>query len=122
MEADYKEIYEEHISKSNIITMITAKKVMSIPYGTVHISDSGEVISLQEKPTYIHNINTGMYLMNNKALLYIDENEVLDMPTLIQRCIDAGESVGSYQILSDEWLDMGQSDELERMKRRLNLV
>ena len=60
--------------------------------------------------------------MNNKALLYIDENEVLDMPTLIQRCIDAGESVGSYQILSDEWLDMGQSDELERMKRRLNLV
>lgn len=122
VDANYCEIYDEHMDRGNIITIVTAKKVVTIPYGTIQTNEKGEVVSLTEKPSYHFKVNTGMYLCSRKILQYIKEGENLDMPALIQRCMDSGESVGTYQVMSDEWSDMGQSEELNKMKKNLNLV
>ncbi|MBP3505389.1 MAG: CBS domain-containing protein [Lachnospiraceae bacterium] len=113
---DYYELWKEHIEKKNIVTMIVAKKNIQIPYGTVVSDAKGNVSSLVEKPQMTYFINTGMYICNCKIFDYMSENEKIDMPDLIQRCIDAGEKVGQKVIGENDWSDMGQVHELTRMK------
>lgn len=118
VDADYYYIWKEHRKKGNIITMILANTEYCVPYGTVEISENGNVVCLQEKPRIEYKVNTGMYVCNTKLLDYIDEAEVIDMPDLIQRCLYAGERIGQVTIDGNDWYDMGQPDQLEKMKKK----
>lgn len=122
VDCDYYEIWQEHCRKNNIITMVCAKKRIIVPYGTIMADENNQVETLVEKPQLIYNINTGMYLCNAKIFEYMEEQEKIDMPDLIQRCIEAGEHVGQVVIDEQDWYDMGQPEELELMKKRLNLL
>ena len=77
---------------------------------------------LIEKPQMTYHVNTGMYLCNAKVIEYIGNQEKIDMPDLIKRCIQAGESVGQVVIGKQDWYDMGQPEELELMKKRLHII
>lgn len=118
VESDYYQIWREHCEKGNIVSMVSARKTISVPYGTVKADEEGRVNSLVEKPQLIYNVNTGMYLCNRRIFNYLGENEKIDMPDLILRCIDAGERVGQVIIEENHWYDMGQPEELENMKKR----
>lgn len=118
VDADYYYIWKEHRKKGNIITMILANTEYCVPYGTVEISENGNVVCLREKPRIEYKVNTGMYVCNTKLLDYIDEAEVIDMPDLIQRCLYAGERIGQVTIDGNDWYDMGQPDQLEKMKKK----
>lgn len=118
VDADYYYIWKEHRKKGNIITMILANTEYCVPYGTVEISENGNVVCLREKPRIEYKVNTGMYVCNTKLLDYIDEAEVIDMPDLIQRCLYAGERIGQVTIDGNDWYDMGQPNQLEKMKKK----
>ncbi len=120
VEFDYFQIWSEHKRDNNIVTMVSARKQISVPYGTIKADESGKVTSLVEKPQLIYNVNTGMYLCNSRIFEYLDENEKIDMPDLILRCIDAGERVGQVVIEENDWYDMGQPEELENMKQHFH--
>lgn len=121
VDCDYYEIWKKHVENHNIVTMVLAKKKITIPYGTVSIDDEEKVVELIEKPNISYNINTGLYLCNAKIFEYIESEEKVDMPTLIARCISSGEKVGQYTIEERDWYDMGQLEDLENMKRRLGV-
>lgn len=118
VDADYYNIWKEHTTKGNIVTMILANKDYFVPYGTVEVSNRGDVVCLREKPRLEYKVNTGMYLCNSKLLDYINDSEKIDMPDLIQRCLSAGEKVGQITINGNDWYDMGQPEQLERMKKQ----
>lgn len=118
VDADYYNIWEKHKAEGSIVTMVLANKEYCIPYGTVEISNNGSVARLCEKPQMKYKVNTGMYLCNASILKYIGESEKIDMPDLIQRCIDAGERIGQVTVDANDWYDMGQPDLLEKMKER----
>lgn len=122
VDADYYHIWEEHREKRNIITMVLANREYHVPYGTVETSDNGSVVCLREKPRVEYRVNTGMYLCNSKLLDYIGDSERIDMPDLIQRCLNAGERIGQITIDGNDWYDMGQPDELEKMKKRYEVL
>lgn len=119
VDADYYQIYDSHKKNGNIVTIVMARKEITIPYGTINTNQDGEVISMIEKPSISYKINTGMYVCKKKILSYIKEGEQIDMPSLIERCMEAGEKIGTYQVEENEWMDMGQFDELENMKKNL---
>lgn len=121
IDSDYYQIWEEHINKKNLITMVCAKLRIVIPYGTVTADQEDRVVALEEKPKWYYNVNTGMYICNARIFDYMKE-EKIDMPDLIQRCINAGERVGRFEIDESEWYDMGQPKELEKMKQRLGII
>ena len=121
IEADYKKIYDYHKEKENIITMVCAKKKVVIPYGTVETDINGQVKALKEKPTFEFQTNTGLYLVEPEFLERIPANTKIDITDVIMQCIQAQKNVGMYLINESEWLDMGQLDEMERMKRHLNV-
>ncbi len=118
---DYYDIWKTHIEKKNIVTMVVAKKNIEVPYGTVLTDEKENVCALVEKPQMTYFINTGMYLCNCRIFKYMNDNEKIDMPDLIQRCIDAGEKVGQKVIGENDWSDMGQIHELTKMKLKFEL-
>ena len=120
VDCDYYALWEKHTKNHNVVTMVLAKKKITIPYGTVSTKHE-QVVELVEKPDLTYNINTGLYLCNAKIFEYIENKEKVDMPTLITRCIDAGEKIGQVTIEERDWYDMGQPEELELMKRRLGV-
>ena len=105
-----------------MITLVCAKKKIIIPYGTVEVSDNNEVISLVEKPEYELITNTGLYVINPDFIKMIPEKKKIDMTDMITKCLDGGYRVGIYLVKESDWLDMGQLDEMERMKNRLGVV
>ena len=120
IEEDYSKIYEYHRINNNTITLVCALKKVVFPYGIVETTDSGSMLSLKEKPTFEYLTNTGFYLIEPEFLNFIEHNSYSDMPDVIQRCIENKKKVGVYPIKEDSWIDMGQIEGLEKMRRLFN--
>ncbi len=119
IDADYANIYKEHKEKGNIITVVTAFKHIVIPYGVITLSDVGEISDFSEKPKIDVLTNTGFYLVEPVVIDELKENFNTSMPEIIDRYRAKGEKVGVYPIREDAFMDMGQLEELEDMRVRL---
>lgn len=119
--ADYARALDYHKTAENMITLVCAKKTFTIPYGTIQIDDEGKVITLNEKPGHEYNVNTGFYIIEPEFIKRIPDNTFIHITDVIEKCVHAGERVGTYLIEDEDWLDMGQLDELEKMRNRLGV-
>lgn len=119
VDCDYAKIFEAHKKQENIVTMVCAKKNLTIPYGTIEINEKCQILSMKEKPAIEYNINTGVYLVEPELLKLIPENKSIHFPQLIERAMQASHKVGTYSIDESQWMDMGQMEELEQMKYKL---
>lgn len=117
--ADYSDILSFHRKNRNDITMICAKKKIVIPYGIVETDDRHVLSSITEKPEYSFLTNTAMYVLEPSVIDDIKENEKIDFPDIIRREMEKGRKIGVYTVDGDDWLDMGQMSELEKMRIRL---
>jgi Nucleoside-diphosphate-sugar pyrophosphorylase involved in lipopolysaccharide biosynthesis/translation initiation factor 2B, gamma/epsilon subunits (eIF-2Bgamma/eIF-2Bepsilon) len=111
--------YEQHIESGNMITMVCSLKNFTIPYGVVNIGEDGMIASMQEKPNMSFFTNTGCYFVEPEVIEDLEYNEPADFPAIIEKYMKNGKRVGIYPIGEEAWLDMGQIDELEKMKTRL---
>lgn len=116
---DLTKAYEQHVESGNVITMVCSLKNFTIPYGVVNIGEDGMIASMQEKPSMSFFTNTGCYFVEPKVIEDLEYNEPADFPTIIEKYMKEGKRVGVYPIGEEAWLDMGQFDELEKMKARL---
>lgn len=118
IDADYKLIYDFHKQNNNFITIVAAKKHNRIPYGVLEV-ENGRLIDMQEKPEQVYIVNTGMYVVDGKIFDMIADNERVDFTELISRCQDQGYKIGVYTIEEKAYMDMGQLEEMEKMKEQL---
>ncbi|HBI59657.1 MAG TPA: nucleotidyltransferase [Lachnospiraceae bacterium] len=116
---DLTKAYRQHVESGNVITMVCSLKSFTIPYGVVNIGKDGMIESMQEKPNMSFFTNTGCYFVEPEVIESLAYNEPVDFPAIIERYMGEGKKVGIYPISEDAWLDMGQFDELEKMKERL---
>jgi len=119
IEADYSEIVRKHVEEENLITVVCAHKKNVIPYGTLETDKSGHIVSFKEKPVFEFLTNTGMYLIKAEFLNKIPKDTFIHITDVIEQCIADGERVGTYCVDEDAWMDMGQLEELERMRARI---
>lgn len=94
-------------------------KNFTIPYGVVDIGEDGAVRRMREKPDMPFLANTGCYFVEPEVISGMGYNEPADFPPVIEKYVADGRRIGVYPISGDAWLDMGQLDELEKMKARL---
>lgn len=116
---DLTKAYRQHVEVGNMITMVCSLKNFTIPYGVVNIGEDGMIASLQEKPNMSFFTNTGCYFVEAKVIEDLEYNNPVDFPVIIEKYMNEGKRVGIYPIGEEAWLDMGQFDELEKMKTRL---
>lgn len=116
---DVRKIVKHHKKEKNQVTMVCSLKNFTIPYGIVKFSEGGEISSFEEKPQLSFFTNTGYYILEPGIFKYINQNERIGMPDIIDRMRKDGLKVGIYPISENAWLDMGQFDSMESMERRL---
>lgn len=119
IEEDYEKIYNYHKKENNLITMICSLKKVQIPYGVVEITETGEIEEMREKPEFSFFTNTGVYIVEPRIIEELESNMAIGFPDIIEKYKSNGEKIGVYPISENSWLDMGQLDEMEEMRRRL---
>lgn len=116
--ADYADIYEAHRQQGNAITMVCATKQYVIPYGVIELSDEGGLSGISEKPCLNYLVNTGMYLVQPEVLDDIEPDVSQGFPDIIEAQRKKGGRIGVYPISEASWMDMGQIEELDAMRRK----
>jgi NDP-sugar pyrophosphorylase family protein len=114
---DYSEFMDLHREAGNILTIASHRRVVRTDYGVLHLDgEAGEtrlVTGFQEKPEIPYVVSMGVYVLDPRALEYIEPGKYLDLPDLVLRLIEAGEPVGSY-LFEGYWLDIGRHEDYER--------
>lgn len=116
---DYNSILEHHYATGNLLTMVCTTKRFTVPYGTVEIDKNGHMASLTEKPSFTFLANTGLYVVESEFLSHVPDDVYNDITDLILACMHKGGKVGIYPINEEKWADMGQPEELEKMREKL---
>ena len=119
IDEDYSKIYNFHKENNNLITMVCSLKNIVIPYGVVEITQAGQIESMREKPNLQFFVNTGMYVVEPKVINWLRDNTFMDFPEIIEQYRQSGEKIGLYPISENSWMDMGQIDVMEDMRRRM---
>ena len=119
IDADYNDIWKFHQQQGNLITVVCAFKHVTIPYGVFTLNEDGEIKDITEKPTMNFLTNTGMYIVDQRIIDELEENHKCGFPDIIEKYRSQGCKVGVYPVSENSWMDMGQLEELEDMRRRL---
>ena len=119
IEADYNDIYKFHKKNQNLITVVCALKHVTIPYGVFSLKENGEIDTITEKPTMNFLTNTGMYVVDRRIVEELAEGQAISFPEIMDKYRAKGCKVGVYPVSENSWMDMGQLEELEEMRRRL---
>ncbi|MBM7540032.1 sugar phosphate nucleotidyltransferase [Amphibacillus cookii] len=119
IEEDYDKIYQYHKKHKNLVTMVCSLKNVKIPYGVIEIGEQGNIEAMKEKPEFSFFTNTGMYIVEPEVIEELEDNQSIGFPDIIEKHQKAGEKIGVFPISEEAWLDMGQIDEMEKMRKRL---
>lgn len=96
---------------------VLAQHESVIPYGVMEVKDN-KITSFKEKPSSSVLINTGLYALDPSVIP--EELKKRSITELFSKVIQ-DEQAGAYVINDDNWLDMGQKQEMEYMIERLGL-
>lgn len=116
---NYASVLKFHRKNRNAITMICAYKNITIPYGIIDMGVNGSIESMREKPEFSFLTNTGVYVVEPEVLDDIEDNVSIGFPDIVERLRVKGKNVAIFPISENDWLDMGQLSELEKMRKRL---
>lgn len=105
---NYAEIYKYHRESKNEITIVAALKSIKVPYGLVETEENGRITGITEKPFVSYMVNTGLYLLEPHLLDELNENEPLNITTLIEGILARNGRAGSFPISEDSWFDIGE--------------
>ena len=119
IDADFADILDTHRKNGDDITMVCAEKHYTIPYGVVEADETDAVTAMREKPRMDFYTNTGMYVVEPRVLDDIRPDTPTPFTDVIGAVRARGGRVGVYRVSEESWLDMGQMEELENMRRRL---
>lgn len=116
---DFYQVYQFHKEKDNVLTSITVIQNQKIPYGVVKTRHGGTIEDIEEKPEYLFQINSGVYVMNTEILDFVPRGRPYDMPDLIKKLLSMKLRVGAFPISNADYVDVGRWEELETLLKKL---
>lgn len=117
--ANYERMLDFHKENDNVITMIGAYKNINIPYGVVDIGINGIVEDMREKPLISFLANTGIYIIEPEVIEEMEDDVAVGFPDVIENQRKRGKKVAVFPVAENDWMDMGQLPELEKMRIKL---
>ena len=107
-----------HNENNACATMCVREYDHQVPFGV--IQGTGNVIeSMVEKPTHRFHINAGIYVVEREIIESVNENESVDMPTLLERHLK--NRVLMYRF-HEYWLDIGRMDDYKRAQSDIHTL
>lgn len=114
-----EDFYLHHEQQNNDITIATISHMVSIPFAIL-TTDGDRVTGIEEKPTYTHYANGGIYLIRSEMLRSL-QRERRDAPDFIADAITHGAKVGHFPI-SGLWLDIGTHADFRQAQELMKLT
>ena len=74
---------------------------------------------MKEKPLMSFLTNTGIYLVEPEVVDDLTDGEAIGFPDIVERQRQKGRRVAVFPVPENDWMDMGQISELEKMRERL---
>lgn len=105
---DYADILEFHNQNKNELTLVSALKHYSIPYGTVETEAGGKMKAFKEKPEISFQVNAGMYILEPHLLKEIPEDCFFHITDLIEKVRERGGKIGVFPVSEGAWMDIGE--------------
>ena len=119
IDTDYSEILKYHQDNKNELTIISALRHYSIPYGTIKTRDGGVLSKLTEKPELTFQINSGMYILEDHLLNEIPKNKFFHITHLIENIQKRNGKIGVFPISEGSWTDIGDRNGYLNLLRKL---
>jgi dTDP-glucose pyrophosphorylase len=117
---NFEHMMDYHIQNNSIATMGVREYDFQVPYGVVNV-DGINIKSIEEKPVHSFYVSGGVYVLNNKVLDFIPQDEFFDMPTLFEKVIASNMKSISFPI-REYWLDIGRMEEFEKANNEYHEV
>jgi NDP-sugar pyrophosphorylase family protein len=121
---DFAAVAGHHRTRRTAATMVVCRLGVDIPFGVAEVSD-GRLLRYREKPTHEVLVGTGICVLEPEIWAHLTPGEPLDMPTLLERAMSAGQAVSTF-VHDGTWVDIGTSpdsylraEELVRLNRDL---
>jgi dTDP-glucose pyrophosphorylase len=112
---NFQLFYEKFLESKCDIGLISIEYSSKIPYATL-IEKDLKLLGFEEKPTYNYLINTGIYLMNRKAISRIPKNKFYNATDLLKEFLNNKDEVYIHKV-KNYWRDIGKIDDLNKAKR-----
>ncbi len=113
-------LINSHIKKGAYATVVTKEYETNIPFGV--IKTKGDlVISFEEKPNYIHNVNTGLYVLNSEIYRLVPAKKYFDMPDLLALAMKKKYKVNIFSS-QNYWLDIGHPETLVKAQKEWGIT
>jgi dTDP-glucose pyrophosphorylase len=110
--ADLGKLLDTHVAGGYAATLGIYRYLHTVPFGCVD-RDGARIVALDEKPTIVRDVNSGIYALDPSALARLEPGVPSTMPALVDRLLEAGEPVGAFDI-DEDWIDVGHRDQLAR--------
>ena len=117
--SNYESMLKFHRENENVITMICAYKNINIPYGVVEMGVNGAIERMKEKPLMSFLVNTGIYIVEPQVIDDMEDDVAIGFPDIVEMERIKGRRVAVFPVSENDWMDMGQLPELEKMRIKL---
>tara|TARA_B110000503_G_scaffold124991_1_gene192109 strand:- start:312 stop:1103 length:792 start_codon:yes stop_codon:yes gene_type:complete len=107
---DLEALLAFHNKNNANATMCVREYEYQVPFGVIE-SEGNNIKSMVEKPIQRFHVNAGIYVVGREIVDSVKENEIVDMPTLLERFLD--KKVLKYSFY-EYWLDIGRVDQLQK--------
>ena len=106
---DFEKLWRHHVDSGAVLTMATVPYTVSVPFAILR-TEGDRVIGLEEKPTFNHFANAGVYMIDRNVISDIKRGEYLDAPDFVESLIEKGLKVSHFAI-EGTWIDIGSPDD-----------
>jgi dTDP-glucose pyrophosphorylase len=111
---DVTAMLETHVRRGHVGTMGVGPYQVRIPFGTV-TELSGQLVTLEEKPSINVLINRGIYVLDPAVLDHVPSDREFPITALFDMLLAQRKSVGVYYF-DDSWIDVGAPEDLRRAR------
>jgi dTDP-glucose pyrophosphorylase len=109
-DVDFSKMLDFHQDHDSFATMAVREYDIQVQFGVVEIDD-GVIRGINEKPVHRFLVNGGIYTLQPESLASIPHDMKMDMPTMFETWIAAGERCVAFPV-HEYWLDVGRIEDL----------
>ncbi len=109
---NFRAFYDFHVAAGYDFTLCGRPYHVRVPFG-YPVVEGDVVTAFQEKPTFTHLVNSGIYCLSPDIIEEVPPGEYMDMPDLIRRAIETGRRVGVFP-LREEFHEIGRPESFEK--------
>ncbi len=110
---DYSKLFSFHLEENPFITVAAHEKSIQINLGVINKDDSNYISGYTEKPKLDYLASMGVYVFGEQAMDFIEKDEYMDFPDLIQLLVRRQHPVKVYPF-NGRWIDIGIREEHEK--------